>query len=122
VASPREFFERGDIDAMLLSAEAGSAWTIQYPSYAVAIPQPDVITHPLGYAVPQGDVRFTEFVNRWIELERGHLDHKRLDNHWILGKDVKEKRASFATSCIGSNNLPFGFLGFRQPGVLHQWQ
>lgn len=91
VASPREFFERGDLDAMLLSAEAGSAWTIQFPSYTVAIPQPDVISHPLGYAIPQGDTRFTEFVNRWIELQRGHRDYDRLYNHWILGKkDAKD--------------------------------
>ena len=92
VASPREFFQRGDVDAMLLSAEAGSAWTIQFPSYAVAIPQPDVISHPLGYAVSQGDTQFTEFVNRWIELQRGHREYDRLYNHWILGKDAKNSR------------------------------
>jgi ABC-type amino acid transport substrate-binding protein len=92
IESPREFFVKGEMDAMLANAEAGSAWTIQYPSYAVAVPQPDVFTVPLGYAVPQGDSRLTEFVNQWIELKRGQPTYNTLYNHWIYGKDPTHNR------------------------------
>lgn len=92
IESPREFFVRGELDAMLANAEAGSAWTIQYPSYAVAVPQPDVFSVPLGYAVPQGDSRLMEFVNQWIELKRGRPTYNTLYNHWIYGKDPTHNR------------------------------
>ena len=43
--SLREFFgaKRDDLDALVYSAEAGSAWTLIYPAYTVAVPQPDVL-------------------------------------------------------------------------------
>jgi len=49
---PRAFLrgERQEIDAFLLSAEAGSAWTLIYPKFAVAVPRIDVLALPVGYA------------------------------------------------------------------------
>ena len=54
--SAREFFEpRGEeLDALVFSAEAGSAWSLLYPAYTVAIPQPDVLAVPLAYPMPRG--------------------------------------------------------------------
>ena len=55
--SPREFFEgkHDDLDALVYSAEAGSAWTLLYPAYTVAIPQPDILAVPLAYGIARGD-------------------------------------------------------------------
>ena len=52
-----EFFEqRGDeLDAMVFSAEAGSAWSLRYPTYTVVIPQPDVLKAPMAYPLARGD-------------------------------------------------------------------
>ena len=55
--SAKEFFEtRGEeLDAFVYSAEAGSAWTLLYPAYSVAIPQPDILAAPLAYPMARGD-------------------------------------------------------------------
>ena len=70
--SVTEFFEgRGEeLDAMVFSAEAGSAWTLLHPAYTVVIPQPDVLTAPLAYPLARGDQEMVNFINLWIELKK----------------------------------------------------
>jgi len=79
-----------DVDTIAISAEAGSAWTILYPRYAVAIPEPH-ITNPVAIAMAQGDQQFLDFINTWLGLlkTRGTLDQ--LYNKWILGKVDQQK-------------------------------
>ena len=64
------------IDAMLLPAERGSAWTLMYPQYRVVVPGPDPIHVPLGFPIGKRDARFAHFVDTWITLKRkdGTLD------------------------------------------------
>jgi ABC-type amino acid transport substrate-binding protein len=86
--------ERGDanFDALVLTAERGSAWTLMYPKFSVAIPEPGLFRVPLAYPLAQGDEAFASFVNTWIELKRkdGTLDA--LYKYWILGLDAAPKR------------------------------
>jgi ABC-type amino acid transport substrate-binding protein len=91
--SPREFFTRPteDLDALAYSAEAGSAWTLIYPAYTVAVPQPDVLAVPLGYATARGDRELADFVNTWIELKQKDRTIAALYDYWILGKNGKEQ-------------------------------
>ena len=58
-----EFFHgtRDDVDALLFTAEAGSAFTLLYPAFSVVVPQPSVNKLPLIYAMPSGDARFAAF-------------------------------------------------------------
>ena len=35
--------------------DSGSAWTLIYPAFSVAVPQPDVLAVPLAYGVPRGE-------------------------------------------------------------------
>jgi ABC-type amino acid transport substrate-binding protein len=86
--SVTEFFEgRGeDLDALVYTAEAGSAWTLLYPAYTVAIPQPDVLTAPLAYPLARGDQEMVDFINLWIELKKKDKTIARLYDYWILGK------------------------------------
>jgi hypothetical protein len=46
--SPGDFFEgrSEEFDALFLSAERGSVWTLIHPEFSVAIPQPDVLAAP----------------------------------------------------------------------------
>jgi Na+/H+-dicarboxylate symporter/ABC-type amino acid transport substrate-binding protein len=76
------------VDAMLLPAERGSAWTLMYPEYSVVVPGPDPIHVPLGFPIGKRDERFANFVNTWIALKRkdGTLDGAY--KHWILGQDA----------------------------------
>ena len=57
IKSPREYFESGGdgADAIIWSAESGSAWTLLYPHFSVLPIRP--ITHiPVAYAVASREV------------------------------------------------------------------
>jgi hypothetical protein len=56
VDSYRPLLQEGDpdFDGLLHSAEAGSAWTLVYPAYAVVVPEPGRVKVPLAYAIPLG--------------------------------------------------------------------
>ena len=86
--SPRQFFEQEKLlcDALIYSAEAGSAWTLLYPGFSVVIPQPDVFRVPIAFAVAQGNEPIRTFLNTWIDLKRRDNTLTRLYDHWILGK------------------------------------
>jgi ABC-type amino acid transport substrate-binding protein len=91
IESPLEFLTSGDLDALLVSAEAGSAWTLEYPEFGIVVSQP-AISNPVGYAVALGDGELTEFLNQWVALKRANGNFQRLYDHWILGKDPEEAR------------------------------
>jgi ABC-type amino acid transport substrate-binding protein len=91
--SPREFFARktDDLDGLVYSAEAGSAWTLIYPEYCVAVPQPDVLAVPLGYGMARGNRDLADFVNTWIELKQKDRTIGALYDYWILGRTGVEQ-------------------------------
>ena len=93
IKSPREFFKEDgkNIDALLYVAEAGSAWTLIYPAYTVAVPLPNPIKIPFVYPMPQSHRNFADVVNAWLKLKQrdGTLDT--VFEHWILGRGAKKK-------------------------------
>jgi Na+/H+-dicarboxylate symporter/ABC-type amino acid transport substrate-binding protein len=90
--SYEQFFSAndGDVDTIAISAEAGSAWTILYPRYAVAIPEPH-ITKPVAIAMAQGDQQFLDFINAWLALKKTEGTIDQLYDKWILGKVDTQK-------------------------------
>ncbi len=95
IESPRDFFSnlRPDLDAIVLTAEAGSAWTLIYPNYEVVVPKPDIIKSPLAYPVAGGAAAMADFVSRWIELvHQQRLESQRIYDHWILGAEAEERK------------------------------
>jgi ABC-type amino acid transport substrate-binding protein len=92
--SVQEFFDtRGEeLDALVYSAEAGSAWTLLYPAYSVAIPQPDILAAPLAYAMARGERDLADFLNLWIELKKEDRTIPLLYDYWILGKNAVPKQ------------------------------
>jgi ABC-type amino acid transport substrate-binding protein len=78
--------------ALALPAERGSAWTLIYPSYSVAVPGPAPIHVPLAYPIGRNDQQLAAFVNTWIALKRkdGTLDAAY--KHWILGQDATPRQ------------------------------
>jgi Na+/H+-dicarboxylate symporter/ABC-type amino acid transport substrate-binding protein len=89
-----EFFEaKGEeLDAFLYTAEAGSAWSLLYPAYTVAIPQPGVLKGPMAYPLPHGDRELVDFINVWIELKKRDGTIEALYDYWILGKNAVPKQ------------------------------
>jgi Na+/H+-dicarboxylate symporter/ABC-type amino acid transport substrate-binding protein len=82
----------GQADALAMTAERGSAWTLLYPQYSVVVPQPQVLTVPLAYPLAADDQRFVSFVDNWLELKRRDGTISRLYDYWILGKNAAPRQ------------------------------
>jgi Na+/H+-dicarboxylate symporter len=93
VTTISEFFESPEpvADALVISAEAGSAWTLIYPNYSVVIPRDLRGGVPLVYAIPRDDRTFQHFMNHWIELTRRDGTIDRLYDYWILGRQERAR-------------------------------
>ena len=81
-----------ELDAMLTSAQAGSAWTLLYPEYQVVSPFKEPVTLPLVYTLGGVDTEFETFMNHWIELKKKDKTIDNLFKYWILGKDIKASK------------------------------
>lgn len=92
LTSPRAFFTNTaeEIDAYLFTAESGSAWTIIYPEFSVAIPQPTILKMPMAYPLPN-DSEWIAFVNTFIELKQKDGSLNQLFSHYIEGKGANYK-------------------------------
>jgi Na+/H+-dicarboxylate symporter/ABC-type amino acid transport substrate-binding protein len=93
VPSPRGFL-RGDkpeLDAVIYSAEGGSAWTLIYPEFNIVIPADLKVKVPAAYPLPKGDLEWTRFVSTWVDMniKNGKVD--RLFTHWIGGGGARPK-------------------------------
>ena len=92
VDSVEDFAEgRVKVDAMLVSAEAGSSWTLRYPRFCVVTPGRKPIGLPLVYAIPEKANAFAQYVNRWLDLKRRDATLDMLYDHWILGLTAMPK-------------------------------
>ncbi len=94
---------KSNFDAMLFSAESGSAWTMVDPSYTVAIPKPGFVAIPVAFAVARDNQSTAEYIESWIELKRGDGFFERLYNYWILGEadTSAEPRWSIIRNVLG---------------------
>jgi len=78
-----------DLDALFYVAEAGSAWTLLYPAFSVAIPKPMLVQVPMAYALPSGEQQFRDYLDSWIEMRQRDGTIDRLFEHWILGRGTE---------------------------------
>ena len=92
--SERAFFESGGagVDALLTTAESGSAWTLLHPSFAAVVPSDRIITGPLVYPIGGRDTALKAYVDHWILIKEGDGSLKRAYDYWILGRTGKLRR------------------------------
>jgi Na+/H+-dicarboxylate symporter/ABC-type amino acid transport substrate-binding protein len=76
------------LDALLLTAERGSAYTLLHPEYSVVVPKPRPVKIPLGYVVAGRDQPLAAVVDTWIDLKRRDGTIDELFAHWILGRNA----------------------------------
>jgi len=90
------------LHAIVISAEAGSAYTILYPDYAVAIPEPHISTS-LVFMMAKGDRDFVTLVSDFVRLMEVKSTIDKLQAKWILGKDEtrKQPRWSIGRDVLG---------------------
>ncbi len=88
-----EFFEQeGDeIDALVVEAETGTAWTLLHPEYATVVPKSTRLTVPLGFAVAWGQHDFAAMLGRWLSAKKSTGELQAAYDYWILGEGAVEK-------------------------------
>ena len=85
--SRRDFFrDPADIDALAMSAQAGSAWTLIYPNFSVVVPSGMRIKGSTAFALPRDVPDMTRYLDTWLELAEKNGVTEQLFNHWILGR------------------------------------
>jgi ABC-type amino acid transport substrate-binding protein len=99
------FFEQeGEaIDALLVEAEIGTAWTLLHPEYTVVIPESSKLAIPLGFAVAKGQHDFAASLGRGLTAKEATGEIQSAYDYWILGKgaEKKEPRWSVMKDVLG---------------------
>ncbi len=92
--TPVDYFEKNlpNLDALLTSAEGGSAWTLLYPNYHAVVIKPETRKVPFAYPIAGGDQVLADLINKWIYLTKGNPSFKRKYDYWILGIGAEEKK------------------------------
>jgi Na+/H+-dicarboxylate symporter/ABC-type amino acid transport substrate-binding protein len=102
--SAEQFFSgaAGEVDALLLSAEEGAAYSYRYPHYAVVTAKSGGVRLPAAYALPRGDLEAAAFVSNWIDLKRKDGTIDALYEYWMLGgaAQVREPRWSIVRDVL----------------------
>ncbi len=74
------------LDALLVSAESGSAFTLTYPDYEVVVPSDLRVKLPLFYVIGGQDAQMRDFLEHWITLRKKDGTAAEYYDHWVLGK------------------------------------
>src|SRR5262249_27830427 len=77
------------LDAVVVTAERGSAYTLLHPEYSVVVPQPRPSKIPLAYVIAGRDRALAGSIDSWIELKRKDGTIAALFSHWILGRTAR---------------------------------
>ncbi|MCM8534267.1 MAG: cation:dicarboxylase symporter family transporter [Lentisphaeraceae bacterium] len=94
---PEDFFStESPYDGLLISGEAGSAWTLYYPGYSVIIPKPSIYRYAEAYAVSGHNDDFLSFVNQWLKMQEINGFKKQNYDFWILGLGSQEESSRWS--------------------------
>ena len=88
------FFEgkHPEIDAFLMPAENGSAWTLLHPEYTVVVPQPDILKLPSAYGLALDAAELARVVDQWILFAQNNGTIQRGYDYRILGQGAIDKQ------------------------------
>jgi Na+/H+-dicarboxylate symporter/ABC-type amino acid transport substrate-binding protein len=90
--SEAEFFElAGDVDALVTTAEGGSAWALFHPGYTMVNPIRPPVKIPLVYPLGDDDGYYHALINDWIDLKKKDGTVDALFAHWILGEGGEDR-------------------------------
>jgi len=79
------------VDALALTAERGSSWTLLHPQLSVVVPEPAGVKVPLAYVISGHDTGLASLINTWIDLKRKDGTIQALYDYWILGRSAMPK-------------------------------
>ena len=86
----QSMFDRSSqpVDAFVLTAERGSAYTLLHPEYSVVVPKPQPMKVPLAYVIAGRDDALASVVDTWIDLKKKDGTIDELFAHWIQGRNA----------------------------------
>jgi ABC-type amino acid transport substrate-binding protein len=79
-------------DGLIISLEAGKAWTILYPEYTTIYNRERIKSFPTAYAVARGNLSVQTFLDSWLTIQHSSGQVDRLYNYWILGENAVPKQ------------------------------
>lgn len=85
--SESQFFEGPPerMDALITTAEGGSAWTLIHPEFAVIDPNDSNTSAPIAVLLARADTKTAADLGTWIRLKQHDGTLKDLYRYWILG-------------------------------------
>lgn len=88
------FFEHNqdEYDALVVSAEAGYAWSMFYPDYGVVVPEDTLHQYPTAFALAKNNQRLLEYVNQWLSIQQANGRVQTSYDYWILGKGAQKTK------------------------------
>ena len=94
IQSDREFFDNQDeeYDSLLISLEAGKAWTLLRPEYTTLYRRDEIKSFPASYVVAKKNVELLSFLDGWLQLQRTSGNIEQRYDYWIQGKNAVPKQ------------------------------
>lgn len=91
------------VDATVVMAERGMAWSLLHPEFSVVIPRPALIRRPLAFGLATDADHLGAFVDDWVRLQEARGDTQRAYDYWVLGKGTEHRapRWSIARDVLG---------------------
>ena len=91
--SPDDFFfsKVPGVDALITTAEIGTALTLLHPEYAVVIPKPTLWRLPMGFVTAKGNFELAEYLDGWVATHQEKGTFQRAYDHWILGEGAQRR-------------------------------
>jgi len=92
IESWQPFFEgrHPELDAFLVPAENGAAWSLLHPEYTVVVPQPDPVKVPSAFGVALDASELVDAANEWIVFATNEGTIQRAYDYWVLGKGAED--------------------------------
>ena len=84
-ASPEKY------DGLVISAEAGFAWSMFYPEFGVVVPEGGMSKYPIGFAVAKRNLDLLSYVDAWLAIQHTNGSIKHAYDYWILGQGTQQK-------------------------------
>jgi len=91
------------VDAVVVLAEAGMAWSLLHPEFSVVIPEPVLLRRPLAFGLARDSTSLADYVDEWITLQKARGNTAAAYDYWVLGKGAAAGRPrwSIARDVLG---------------------
>jgi Na+/H+-dicarboxylate symporter/ABC-type amino acid transport substrate-binding protein len=80
------------VDATVVLAESGMAWSLLHPEFSVVIPRNALLRRSLAFGLAEDADRLGEFLDEWVRLQQVRGNTTRAYDYWVLGKGTENRQ------------------------------